>query len=184
MTACVGFGSGINKRGGMRLNIVATFTKVSFEEYLRTNKNREMDEESLRKEYDAIKLPFRATSMSAGYDFYLPRDVEIPDNRPSSIVYTGIRAEIDPDYVLLLTPRSGYGFKYGLGLANTIGVIDPDYADADNEGHIAAMLTAHVPVSLKAGDRFMQGVFVPFGFAITEDGKPQQRKGGFGSTGG
>ena len=38
--------------------------------------------------------------------------------------------------VLLIVPRSGLGFKYRLSLMNTVGVIDSDYSDADNYGHI------------------------------------------------
>ena len=51
---------------------------------------------------------------------------------------TGIRARIREDYVLMLYPRSSLGFKYRLQLNNTVGVIDADYYNATNEGHIFA----------------------------------------------
>ena len=41
---------------------------------------------------------------------------------------------------LFLFPRSGQGFKYRFALANTVGIIDSDYMNADNEGHIMVKL--------------------------------------------
>ena len=38
--------------------------------------------------------------------------------------------------VLAIFPRSGLGFKYRLQLNNTVGIIDSDYFNSDNEGHI------------------------------------------------
>ena len=39
-------------------------------------------------------------------------------------------------WFLGIYPRSGQGFKYGIKLANTVGIIDSDYYHSDNEGHI------------------------------------------------
>ena len=131
--------------------------------------------------WDSIKLPKRATGGSGGYDFFLPYPFCL---RPSGTVMipTGIRAEIMPGWVLMLLPRSGLGFKYGLTLENTIGVIDSDYFFADNEGHIHVKLNTKTSISLREGDRFIQGIFVPHGLTYndTAEGK---RTGGFGSTG-
>lgn len=155
------------------------FEKVSFEEF---RKNFGYTENA-KWAYDNVKLPRRGTSGSAGYDFYLPMPVCITPGTPV-VIPTGIRVQIDPGYFLMCVPRSGLGFKHGLRLRNTTGVIDEDYYFADNEGHIMASLTSEFPVSLRDGDRFMQGIFVPY--AITDDDDPikQERHGGFGSTGG
>ena len=133
--------------------------------------------------YDYIMLPKRATSGSAGYDFYLPFDLTIKPNE-SVKVYTGIRVKIDPDYVLMIFPRSGLGTKYHLMLDNTVGVIDSDYYNALNEGHIIVALTNHSDkvLELKRGDRFAQGVFLKFGITVDDDTK-SERLGGHGSTG-
>ena len=133
--------------------------------------------------YDYIMLPKRATSGSAGYDFYLPFDLTIKPNE-SVKVYTGIRAKIDPNYVLMIFPRSGLGTKYHLMLDNTVGVIDSDYYNALNEGHIIVALTNHSDkvLELKRGDRFAQGVFLKFGITVDDDTK-SERLGGHGSTG-
>lgn len=98
---------------------------------------------------------------------------------------TGIRAEIADGWVLQLYPRSGLGFKFRLQMNNTVGIIDSDYFYADNEGHIFIKLTNDTnegkTVSIKQGDGFAQGIFLPFG--ITEDDDADgERRGGFGST--
>lgn len=165
------------------MNIVGNFQKVSVEEYLLANADANMTEEALREEYDRIILPRRMTNIAAGYDFYLPRSVDVTPGEISRWIYTGIKVYMDPEWALLLFPRSGKGFSHGLGLANTVGVIDPDYVKADNEGHIAARLTTMKPIHLEAGDRFMQGVFVRTGLAIADLSAGGERTGGFGSTG-
>jgi len=94
---------------------------------------------------------------------------------------TGIRAIMDYDVWLACLPRSGLGFKYGVRLLNTCGVIDADYADSDNEGHIFAKLTSDKTVTINAGDGFMQAIFLPYG-RVTHDKVATKRNGGMGST--
>lgn len=171
---------------------VAEFEKVSFQEYFNArggtslmaydDAGNEAIMKALYNEWENIKLPQRSTSGAAGYDFYLPYDVCLTD-MPTKIV-TGICCEISPGWVLLLFPRSGLGYKYGVRLSNGVGVIDEDYwHNPDNEGHISAkMYAADKNVSLSAGDRFMQGVFVPYGTAVNGN-TDAVRQGGTGSTG-
>ena len=129
-----------------------------------------------------IALPKRATAGSAGYDFVSPVEVTVEPGE-TALIPTGIRAEMDPGWVLLLFPRSSLGFKYSLRLANTVGGIDSDYAFAKNEGHIMVKLRnpLSVPVTIGRGDRFCQGIFLPYGTA-EEDEVTAGRVGGFGST--
>ena len=132
---------------------------------------------------DEIPVPKRATAGSAGYDFVSPLDVTVePDG--SALIPTGIRAEMEPGWVLMLFPRSSLGFKHALRLSNTVGVIDSDYAFAKNEGHIMVKLRnpLSAPVTIGRGERFCQGVFLPYGTA-EEDGDFAERSGGMGSTG-
>ena len=132
---------------------------------------------------EEIPLPRRATAGSAGYDFTAPAETVIPAGE-SALIPTGIRAEMDPGWVLVLFPRSSLGFKTGLRLSNTAGVIDSDYARAKNEGHIMVKLRnpSGSPVVIGRGERFCQGIFLPYGTA-EEDGAFTEREGGFGSTG-
>ena len=127
-------------------------------------------------------LPARATAGSAGYDFFAPQAFELAPGQ-SVTVPTGMRARIDPGWVLMLFPRSGLGFKYRLQLNNTVGIVDADYFNALNEGHIFIRLTnaGEKALAVKAGEAFAQGVFLPFGLTV-DDAATGRRTGGFGST--
>lgn len=164
---------------------VAQFEKVSFEEFLTDWQDTfGGDAESVHTIYDGIKLPHRATKGSAGYDFYAPVAFRIEPGQTVKIP-TGIRAKMDDDYVLMLFPRSGLGFKYRLQLNNTVGIIDSDYYGSSNEGHIFAKITndsnEDKTVELESGAGFIQGLFVPFGITVDDD-CDETRDGGFGST--
>lgn len=156
------------------------FYKVSLEQY---KKDRSVCDEVAEAEYEALKLPRRATIGSAGYDFFAPFDFTIV---PSCEIRfsTGIRMELDEDKFLACYPRSGLGFKYHIRLANTVGVIDADYFYADNEGHIGIKLRNEGDqiLHIKQGDAFMQGVITQY-FVTDDDEATGQRTGGFGSTG-
>ena len=159
------------------MNTVAKFEKVSFEQYAK-------DVEKADEIYENIQLPQRATKGSAGYDFYMPYDLTLAPGQTAKIP-TGIRAKIADGWVLCLFPRSGLGFKYRLQLNNTVGIIDADYYISDNEGHIFAKITNDSnegkTMTLKQGEGFMQGIFMPFGLA-EDDNVQTIRNGGFGST--
>lgn len=171
------------------MNRIAKFEKVSFDQFSKDfrnlNKNSTMSDRELNAVYDQIKLPARATKMSAGYDFYLPYEIELFPGE-DIVIPTGIRAKIREDYALLIMPKSGLGFKSRLIVYNTAGLIDADYYYSDNEGHIQAKLlydkrNCQDKLSLPAGKSFVQGFFFPFG--ITEDDSAEGvRNGGFGST--
>ena len=130
-----------------------------------------------------IPLPKRATAGSAGYDFVSPVETIIPAGG-NALIPTGIRAEMEPGWVLMLFPRSSLGFRHDVRLSNTAGIIDSDYAFARNEGHIMVKLRnpSDHPVTISRGERFCQGVFLPYGTA-EETGEFADRQGGFGSTG-
>lgn len=159
------------------MNKIAKFEKVSLPQYLTAcDKGTNI--------YENIKLPKRATIGSAGYDFYMPYDLVLAPGQ-TALIPTGIRAKITPGWVLCLFPRSGLGFKFRLQLNNTVGIIDADYYDSDNEGHIFAKITndsnENKTIILKQGEGFMQGIFLPFG--ITENDEVTAiRNGGMGST--
>ena len=140
--------------------------------------------ENVRKLYDEITLPERATKDSAGYDIKSPIDFELPPHTSIKIP-TGIRVKMEEGWVLKVYPRSGLGFKYRLQLDNTVGVIDGDYYYSDNEGHIFVKVTndgkTGKTLTVNKGEGFCQGIFLPFG--ITEDDSAEEvRNGGFGST--
>ena len=92
---------------------------------------------------------------------------------------------MENNYVLQTYPRSGLGFKYRLQLNNTVGIIDADYYNSDNEGHIFAKITNDSnegkTIEIKKGQGFMQGLFIEYGITY-DDNADGVRNGGFGST--
>ncbi len=158
---------------------IAEFLKVSPERF-----KADYPEKDAESVYDSIKLPRRATSGSAGYDFFAPFDIELKAGETAKIP-TGIRVKIEDGWFLSLFPRSGLGFKFRLQLDNTVGIIDSDYFNSDNEGHIFAKITNDSKegktVNIAAGTGFMQGIFTEFGITLDDEAEGV-RNGGFGST--
>lgn len=171
---------------------IAEFEKVSFNQWKKDMLSGDFKEvysrfpeAALKEMYDAIKLPKRATTGSAGHDFFLPMPMlDIPVDTSINIP-TGIRCKMDEGWVLKIYPRSGHGFKFGVSLANSVGIIDGDFYNANNEGHIHvklvndSILKKHIELS--QGDAFCQGVFVPYGTTVNDEASAK-RVGGFGST--
>ena len=165
---------------------IAKFEKVSLEQFVLSVKDflPSLNEEEIKVIYEQIKLPKRATKLSAGYDFYSYSKLVLKPNQTLKVP-TGIRCKMDEDYVLFLAPRSSLGFKYRLQLDNTIGVIDSDYYNAKNEGHIFIKITNDTKeekeVLINEFEAFAQGIFLQYGITIDDD-TDEERIGGFGST--
>jgi dUTP pyrophosphatase len=134
--------------------------------------------------YERIELPKRATKGSAGYDFFSPLTFTLAPGKTIKIP-TGIRVWIAEGWVLKCYPRSGLGFRYRLQMNNTVGIIDSDYYDSDNEGHIFCKITNDSnegkTVTVTEGMGFMQGIFVEYGITV-DDHADEIRNGGLGST--
>ena len=157
---------------------IARFTHVSEARYAEDTKGR-----ADCLPVAEIPLPKRSTRGSAGYDFVSPFETVIPAGG-KTVIPTGIRCEMKEGWVLMIFPRSGMGFRHQIRLSNTVGIIDSDYAFAQNEGHILVSLRNPTDQDLVIGkgDRFCQGIFLPYGLA--EEGETlADRTGGFGSTG-
>lgn len=165
---------------------IGEFEKVSFKQFHEAMKDGfGFGEAESKIIYDTITLPVRSTAGSAGYDFKSPINFIL---RPGTSIKvpTGIRVKIDEGWWLCCAPRSGMGTKYRMQLDNTIGVIDSDYYYSDNEGHIYAKVTNDSregkEMEVKAGDRFLQAIFIPYGITYS-DVASGVRNGGWGSTG-
>lgn len=166
---------------------MAQFYKVSFERFKEDFKDcfkAEIDTDKIKSIYDNLKLPQRATLGSAGYDFFAPVDIILDPGKTIKIP-TGIRVKIEDGWVLKCYPRSGLGFKFRMQLNNTVGIIDSDYYNSDNEGHIFAKITNDTnedkTIQISANTGFMQGIFVQYGITF-DDCAEDVRNGGFGST--
>lgn len=181
----------IRKQKEKAMNKIAKFEKIS-QNQLYTDADLFLSGVALTDDFgatcellnymlDKIPMPKRATQRSAGYDIYSPVGKLVVCGEPF-VIPTGLRCIIDPEWFLMIVPRSGLGFKYGLRLVNTSGIIDSDFSEAQNEGHILLKFVADKNFIIREGDRIAQGIFLPYG--VTEDDDATgERTGGFGSTG-
>ena len=166
---------------------MAKFSKVSFEQFEKDYKaifGDEITDEQIHEMYDNIKLPKRATAGSAGYDFFAPFTMQIRSYN-ELLIPTGIRAKLDDGTFLAIVPRSGLGFKHYFRLANEIGIIDADYYNAKNEGHIMVKVRVENheddTVTIRTGDGFAQGIILHYD-TTEDDNSTAKRYGGMGST--
>lgn len=163
------------------------FEKISEGEYDKTVLNEFKIKNGVLDytQYDDLTIPHRATSKSAGYDFYSPISFVLKPNQ-SIKVPTCIKCQLEDHCFLMLVPRSSYGFKYRMQLDNTIGIIDADYYNNEsNEGHIYIKITNDNKegknLQVNKGDAFAQGIILKF--EVSNDGNiTAQRVGGIGST--
>lgn len=153
------------------------FEFVSKEEYQKSNADLT---------YEDLVLPKRSTKEAAGYDIISTLTFELNPGE-SIAIPTGFKAYMQPGEMLAIYPRSGIGFKYEICLANTVGIGDSDYYNAEkNEGHYFIKLVnrGKSPWSVKAGEKVAQGIFMPI--LLTDEDSfdlGESRKGGMGSTG-
>lgn len=137
------------------------------------------------------KMPTRATPGSAGFDLYAVSTTWFGN---MIHVSTGLMVEFPKEYQLQLHGRSGLSTKYGISLANNVGIIDSDY-----RGELKLVFTVNaLPLdvmasnhnafeALKPGNRVAQAILVPLPDVIWEEveeiSESLRGAGGFGSTG-
>ena len=167
-------------------NEVSTFSIKSIEEVPVRTRGFEIVSDEFRKHPNVnIQLPKRGTKKSAGYDICTPVDIIIPPNGISDAIQTDLKAYMLEDEVLEIVPRSSIGFKKGLMLINTVGIIDSDYySNPDNDGNIGFKFKnlTDKAVEIKAGERILQGIFKKY-LTTDYDNCDIERMGGIGSTG-
>lgn len=135
---------------------------------------------------DSAIIPTRATFGSAGYDLHacLNSDVSISCGQLLKIP-CGFAIETPFGFSSFIFSRSGLATKYGICLANGVGVVDSDY-----RGELQVCLTRisdGVPYVIHHGDRIAQLIvmkveslnFVP----VSQLSDSSRGNGGFGSTG-
>jgi len=139
--------------------------------------------DNFKKQTVPTTLPQRGTKTSAGYDFSTPIPVAIPPHK-QYLIWTDIKAYMQFGEVLILDVRSSIGINKNLMLSNTIGVVDQDYySNPKNDGNIGICLynKSDEIVSLDAGERIAQGIFLPF-LEADNGNTENERNGGIGST--
>lgn len=130
-------------------------------------------------------IPKYQTPFAAGADIYCCIDDDlIISPGTTHMIKTGVALEIPTDYVGLVYPRSGLSSKFGIALANKVGVIDSDY-----RGELMVPLFNHSDKDyvLKNNERIAQLVITPYltaNFCEVSELNPTNRgEFGFGSTG-
>lgn len=169
------------------LRKVAQFEKVSWKQFQKDyvdtfGEGKTINMNDVKDIYDNIKLPCRKTRFSAGHDISIPFNITLP-SKERLMIPTGIRCKMETDYVMFIMPRSSLGIKKGLRISNTVPVIDSDYYNANNEGHIfvSVINDGREAIKFKAGDHIIQALFIPYGVA-DEENIIVERTGGIGST--
>ena len=125
-------------------------------------------------------IPSRATAGSAGLDICACLDEPITlESGEIKMIPTGIMSEPDSeDVVLLIYARSGLASKYGVTLANCVGVVDSDYR---GEWLIPLINNGKESFTVKNGMRIAQ--LIPTRILIPEIEVSDRGTGGFGSSG-
>ena len=79
----------------------------------------------IKKLSEKAVVPVRATEGSAGMDLCACMDESITlKGGETALIPTGIAAEIPKGFGLFIFPRSGLSIKHGIGLLNSVGVVD------------------------------------------------------------
>lgn len=141
---------------------------------------------NVKKLNENAQMPFRATRGSAGADLFACIDTDIvvlPQERV--LVPTGIAIELEsPETGAFIFPRSSLSSKFGISLANCVGVVDSDYR---GEIKVPVINHSNEPYTIHNGERIAQMVILPVilpTFAEADELTETQRSdGGFGSTG-
>ena len=136
-------------------------------------------------EFDTLnedaQYPDRQHPTDAGADLLVTETHTI---YPSEIwmAPTSVKMKVPVGYAGLIFSRSGFA-KYGITLANSVGVIDSDY-----RGEIKIPLINHSenPFIAEKGTRIAQIVIVPCllaEFTLSDLDETERGEGGFGHTG-
>ena len=134
-------------------------------------------------EFDCLCPP--ATAKSVGWDIKLPTPLKLKKGR-IVMVDTGIRVKPPAGVFTIVAVRSSTPLRWGLTLANNIGIIDPDYCGWEDS--IKLLFYALRDTEVPAGTRVAQLVFLPVmnievKKVSADEFKKEANRGGIGNTG-
>lgn len=145
-----------------------------------------METLKIRKVSENAVIPKRATGGSAGLDLCACIDAPITLNGgETALIPTGLAIELpSAEYGAFVFARSGLAIKHGIGLLNSVGVIDSDYRGEIKVGVINQISEAY---TIEPGERVAQMVIMPVSMMPVVEvetlGETDRGAGGFGSTG-
>lgn len=142
---------------------------------------RERIKIKIQKTKENAILPAYANPTDAGADVYLAEDITLKPHE-TAIASTGVAIEVPVGYIAFLYPRSGVSAKTKIRIANSVGVIDPEY---HKEIGVILDNTGNLTQEFKAGDRIGQLIVMPAPMIEWEevDEIDKTNRDGFGSTG-
>lgn len=126
--------------------------------------------------------PAKTHRWDAGWDLKATERTVIPEGKVVK-VHTGVIIEIPARHCGLVVPRSSFGTKYRVTLANDVGVIDSEY-----RGELLVFLSndGTTPVVIDQYERFAQLLIVPINsselWIVDKLSETDRGSGGFGST--
>lgn len=132
------------------------------------------------------KVPQRATSGSAGLDLCAATDCPITLKcGETAVIPTGIAISLPSEnYGAFVFARSGLAVKHGIGLLNSVGVIDSDYR---GEIMVGVINQIEEEYTIQPGERIAQLVVMPVSVMPAAEvdnlDETDRGSGGFGSTG-
>ena len=130
-------------------------------------------------------LPTKATDNAGAYDLYMPAATKIP---PKQTIKVRLGLSWDThgsNFAGLIMPRSSTYGKYGITLANTLGLIDQDFA---GEWKVQVTNVTDKDVVIEQGSRLFQLLIlqVPTTNLVQASAPPNKTARGdqgFGTTG-
>jgi len=135
-----------------------------------------------------VEPPRRAHPGDAGLDFFVPRDFVGVNLLPgeSALIPSGVRVDVPLGWMLLFENKSGVASR--LLLDRLACVVDHGY---QGEVHLSFVNNGERLVTIRPGDKLLQGILVPVGLASPVEVRPEELfaatsgRGaeGFGSTG-
>ena len=131
-------------------------------------------------------IPTRATAGSAGLDLCACLDGPVTlAVGEIKMIPIGITAQTDSDDIaLLIYPRSGLSSKFGVSLANCVGVVDSDYRGA---WFVPLINHGKEPFTVEHGMRIAQliptSILMPEIEVSDQLSETERGAGGFGSSG-
>lgn len=145
-----------------------------------------METLKIKKVHENAVIPHRATAGSAGLDLCACIDEPLTlDGGETALIPTGLAIALpSAQYGAFVFARSGLSIKHGIGLLNSVGVIDSDYRGEIKVGIINQI---QEPYTIQPGERIAQLVVMPVSVMPVEEAadldETERGTGGFGSTG-
>lgn len=141
----------------------------------------------IKKVHPETKVPVYSSAGAACFDLYAASIIDVTDDSGErTVTYgTGLQFEVPDGHVMMVYSRSGHGFKHGITLANSTGVIDADY-----RGEVCVKLRkmgVDIHGMPAVGERIAQAMIIPVEQVnfeeVDELSSTERGEGGFGSTG-